>query len=393
MSRVLLCLFAALAGSAFAARADSADDGRCREPINRNFPSASPGDVGLSAERLLRLNEFLEAGTYDVRGLLILRNCKLVFERYKEGVARDDNHTMYSVTKSISATLVGELLYRGTLTSIDATIADLVPKPRQLSQDDWAKAQRMTLKNVMQMSSGITYTHDPVNNPIYALDTDRLALALSPRLVAEPGTRFNYSDGDVSITGAVIAAAANQTLYSFAKEALFDPLQMYNHDWRYADRAGRYPGGWGLRLRPMDMLKIGQLYIQNGVWNGRRLFDAGFPDLAWTQGPSKRYALHWWIGGAAEARGTPYFLADGVKGQKIYVFPTLHLVAAVTASLPDAEDKTVNALVVGALTDAADHRTITGKSDAANALKERQRRGFMGETRVFQQEQDRPRAP
>ena len=64
-------------------------------------------------------------------------------------------------------------------------------------------------------------------------------------------------------------------------------MQMSNHDWGFVDRAGRYPGGWGLRLRPMDMAKVGQLYLQRGDWNGRRIFDANFVDLAWEPGPNK----------------------------------------------------------------------------------------------------------
>jgi CubicO group peptidase (beta-lactamase class C family) len=377
---------------ALSARAE-AGDGFCRDVVGRDFSSASPVDVGLSPERLLALNDALEKEKYEIRSLLIQRDCKLVFERYKEGVSRNDNHSLYSVTKSFSATLVGELLYQGKLASVDKPIADLVPKPWWFSQENWEKARRITLKNVMQMSSGLAYKHDPVNTPIYALTADRFSVALSPDLAAEPGTKFNYSDGDVSITGAVIAAVADKDLYRFAREALFDPLQMYNYDWWFKDDAGRYPGGWGLHLRPMDMVKLGQLYIQRGEWNGRRYFAADFPDIAWAHGPSKLYALHWWIGSAAEAGDIPYFVADGFKGQKIYVFPTLHLVAAVTASMPNPEVQAVNALIVGALVGAAQEGSAQTTNEVMAAIKDRQARGFNGDLRVFQEDQDRPRRP
>jgi len=298
---------------------------------------------------------------------------------------------MYSVTKSVTATLVGALLYQQTLRSIDLPVAELMQKPGSISRDDWKKAQRITLRHVMQMSSGLAYENNPTGHPIYKLSQDRFAVALSPELIAEPGTRFNYSDGDATITGAVVAAVANTNLYSFAKTTLYDPLQMTNHDWWFTDAAGRYPGGWGLRLRPMDMAKVGQLYLQKGDWNGRVIFDSIFVALAWEPGPNKAYALHWWIGSAAQAQGVPYFAASGFKGQRIFVFPTLRLVVAMTASLPDTEARAISSLVVGAVVKAAKDGAAADTNDAPAILVARQKRGFQGETRIAQEEQDAPR--
>ncbi len=322
----------------------SADGGSCQSTVGKDFLPASPAEVGLSPEVLLRLNRELDEGLHDIRSLLIVRDCKLVFERYREGIGRDHNHTIYSVTKSIAATLVGALLLQGKLKSIDVSVSEVVSKPWWFRENDWKKAERITLKNVMQMSSGLVHKFDPGNNLIYASSVDRFAVALSSKFEAEPGTRYQYSDGDASITGAVVAAATDHTLYRFARDVLFDPLQMVNHDWISMDRVGRYPGGWGLRLRPMDMAKIGQLYLQNGEWNGRKVFGPDFRDLAWTSGVNKSYALHWWIGSSPEAKGVAYSVAVGNKGQYIYVFPSLRLVAVLTASLPGVEVRRVNSL-------------------------------------------------
>ena len=368
-----------------------ANSGGCQQAVGKDFLPASPADVGLSPDRLLKLNDALDAGTYDIRSLLIVRDCKLVFERYKDGIGREHNQTIYSVTKSITATLVGALLTQGKLKSVDVTISDLMSKPWSLREDDWKKAQCITLRNVMQMSSGLAYKHDPARHPIYALNLDRFATALSPEFIAEPGTRFNYSDGDVSLTGAMVAAAADKNLYGFAKDVLFEPLQMSNYDWWFRDRAGRYPGGWGLRLRPMDMAKIGQLYLQNGEWNGRRIFDADFRTMAWAPGVSKFYGLHWWIGSAPEAKSERYFFARGVKSQRIFIFPALRLVVVLTASLPGAEERKVNGLIVGALVDAFDQSSAADVSGTLAALAAVQKKGFRGKTRVFQSDQDSPR--
>lgn len=385
----LLPLFLSLVSG----RAVLAQDGRCTETVGRDFPVGSPSKVGLSAERLLHLNDALEAGKFDIRGLLILRECQLVFERYKEGIDRQNNHSVYSVTKSFSSTLVGALLHQGKLRSVDTLISNLVDKPSQLPQEKWQKAQQITLRNVMQMSSGIAYTHQPSNpnHPIYAISADRFQVALSADLVAKPGAVFNYSDGDVSVTGAVIAQTARQDLYGFARATLFDPMQMQRHDWMFVDAVGRYPGGWGLRLRPMDMLKLGQLYLQLGEWNGRRIFDQDYVKLATAPGVSASYGLHWWIGTSPQYRATPYFFADGLKGQRIYVFPTLHIVTAMVASLTGEEERTVTSLVVGEIIAAAKKGAVEDAKDAAAALMRRQALGFNGQTNVEQREQDNPR--
>jgi len=364
--------------------------GRCAEPVGRDLPSGSPADLALAPRRLVQLNEALDAGKHDIRALLIVRDCRVAFERYKDGLSREDNHALYSVTKSVSATLAGILLHQGRLRSLDAPIATLVSKPSFMSLDTWAKAERITFKNVMQMSSGLDYKSDPTRHPIYAVNIDRLAMALSPGFVADPGTRYNYSDGDASITGAVVASVADKNLYRFAREALFDPLQMANHDWPYPDSAGRTPGGWALRLRPMDMAKLGQLYIQKGEWNGQRLFDAEFLDQAWMPGSVSFYALHWWIGNAREANGTPYFYANGLKGQRIFVFPTLRVAVALSSSLPLAEVRAVDTLIVTAIVEATGSKGPVTE-DALDVLKQFQNRGFAGETRIAQTDQDRPR--
>src|SRR5688572_5302598 len=97
------------------------------------------------------------------------------------------------------------------------------------------------------MASGLEYHEDPYSHPIYGV-ADRLQFALGPALVHEPGQRYNYSNGDASIADAVVAAAAGTDLLSYGSEVLFAPLGFKNVEWWFRDKAGRYPGGWGLRL-------------------------------------------------------------------------------------------------------------------------------------------------
>jgi CubicO group peptidase (beta-lactamase class C family) len=362
-------------------------DGACAAPVGRDFAAASPAEAGLSATRLLQLTEALDTDGYDLRGLLVLRDCRLVYERYKSNVRRDFNHAVYSVTKSVTSTLAGALLHQGRLPGLDLAAAAIVPRPEPIEDAVWARAGRITLRHVMQMASGLDYIHDPTRNPIYSLRIDRFAHALQPEPVAPPGTRFLYSDGDVSITGAIVAAAAGATLHDTARGLLFEPLQMANHDWWYMDRAGRHPGGWGLRLRPMDMLKLGQLYLQDCMWNGRRLCAGGYVQQAWTPGPNSAYGLHWWIG---RAGGRALFSARGFKGQRILVVPDLRLVVAVTATLTGAEERAVDSLLLAAATELTEP-DAAADATAAVRLVELQKTGFRGTTRAVTEDQDTPR--
>lgn len=361
----------------------------CTETVGKDFVPGTPAEAGLSAARLAQMLEALDTARHEVRALLVLRDCKLVIERYKEGLGREYGHTLYSVTKSFNSTLVGALLYQGRLKTVDTPIAEIIPRPDRISDANWAKARQITLKNAMQMASGLEYKHDPCCHPIYDVREDRLAWALTPGFAAAPGTRFLYSDADASISGAAVAALAGRDLLAYAREALFAPLRIDDVEWMFRDRAGRYPGGWGLRLRAMDMLKLGQLYVQGGEWNGRRIFAPEYPALAWTAGPNKAYGLHWWSADPA-VFGTPYYWAQGFKGQRIFVFPEWRMVVAVVASLPGEDEPAVMRIVVRGLVEAL-RAGASADAAADAALKQKQAAGFRGETRVKQDNQDAPR--
>jgi CubicO group peptidase (beta-lactamase class C family) len=362
----------------------------CSQKIEKDFreSTSAPGSL---EEHLLVLNQTLDSAKYDIRALLVLKNCELIFERYKDGFGREHNHAVYSVTKSISSTLVGNLLMQGKIQTIDAPINSLMSKPFGFSSEKWSKTERVTLKNVMQMSSGLSYQHDPMGHPIYDIREDRLSVALTPEFIAGPGSKFYYSDGDATLTGVTIAASANQNLYAFAKGALFEPLGFRNHEWSFMDRVGRYPGGWGLRLRPMDMLKLGKLYLQSGTWNGRKIFDESFVETAFRPGVSRHYGLHWWIGDKEFSKGISYFYANGVKGQRIYVFPDHDVVVALVSSLPWPEERIVATGVVSTVLKSLGTTSQVSPEKLKSDLLVAQSVGFSGETRTPQQDQDRPR--
>src|SRR5262245_57953703 len=180
-----------------ASRPALAQIGACPLTASEDIAPSPPERVGMRSGRLAEAIKSLRGKDRDIHALVVLRNCKVVVELYAENVTRDHNHSLYSVTKSILATLIGVLLKSGKLASLDVSVADVVAASTNLEADKLEKARRIRLKHVMWMASGLEHHEDPFNHPIYGA-ADRLQFALGPTLVHEPGKRYNYSNGDAS---------------------------------------------------------------------------------------------------------------------------------------------------------------------------------------------------
>src|SRR6185436_1314115 len=200
-----------------ASRPALAQIGVCLQSASDEIPTAAPEDVGMRSGRLAEAIKSFRGKDRDIHALVVLRNCKVVIELYAEKVTRDHNHALYSVTKSVLATLVGVLLSSGRLSSLDVSVADIVAAETKLEGHKLEKARRIRIRDVMSMSSGLDYHENPTDHPIYGT-ADRLQFALDPALVHEPGHRYNYSNGDASIADAVVSVAAGKDLLSYANE-------------------------------------------------------------------------------------------------------------------------------------------------------------------------------
>ena len=221
------------------------------------------------------------------------------------------------------------------------------------------------------------------------MENDRLFEAIKPPLVQAPGARFNYSDGDATLYGAAIASAGKADLLSLARAILFTPMNFGRHEWNYRDREGRYPGGWSMRLRAMDTAKLGQLYLQKGQWDDRQIMTEAFRQSVWTAGPSLSYGLGWWISTDQELAGTPMYMANGWKGQRVFVYPKLNMVVSVISSLPGPEEREMTA-TVSRLAARAGQAGYRPDPVAEEKLAAAVSRGFRGTLRVDQQAQDVP---
>lgn len=363
-------LFAPALALARVPRAPAADmpPANCGSPadLHDGWTVAAPAQQGLDPKLTCAIGPRLEKMTdADANGVVIVRRGVLVYEHYFTGkdqrwpelhrgelprdVAHDAStlHDLQSITKSVVAILVGIAFDRGWLENIDAPVLPFFPQYAELSTPD---KERITLRNLLAMTSGLLWpafavSYDDPSNIARRMwgAPDPYRFVLAQPLEAAPGTQWNYDGGGVELLGAILKKISGRPLDRLAKEVLFDPLGI--KDWEWARLANGEPAAsWGLRLRPRDLAKIGQIVLNHGAWDGQQIVSASWieemtaPHLppGWlleTAGASS-YGYLWWLGHASIDNREPDWVGGfGYGGQRLYVAAGQALVVAVTAGL------------------------------------------------------------
>jgi CubicO group peptidase (beta-lactamase class C family) len=299
-------------------------------------------------------------GTYpDVRAIAVHHKGALVLEEYFYGFERDRPHQMRSLTKSVISLLAGAAVDRGLLRADEPVVARLGytsianPDPRK---------DRITLTDLLSNQSGLACDdHDGASpgNEVKLYDADDWPkVFVDLPVLAEPGTTGRYCSFGFKTAGRIIELAAGKPLTEFAQEILFAPLDISPAQWRWTfvlDRSQRNAFGQ-IYLRPRDMLKLGLLIHQRGVWQGRRVISESWIDAAvakQSRVDDSDYGLgiwHRWYG-VPTANGTQRvetIMLSGNGGQKVYVVPSLELVVVFTGGSFNVESP-VNTLMARVL--------------------------------------------
>ncbi|PQO41070.1 serine hydrolase domain-containing protein [Blastopirellula marina] len=303
-----------------------------------DFPQAPPRTQGIQAKRLREMSQWVRAEQHDVRAMLVVRRGKLVFEWYAAGVTRDHNHNVFSVTKSVVATLAGAAIQQGKLSGVDVTLAELFPDAKYLAKDP-IKAN-ITLGQLLSMQAGLPVTrgNKPKQDPQRILfdrvhsAADRGRFVLRLPLESKPGEKFIYNNNEPQLVASALQQAYGTDIRQIGHQLLFDPLKFQNVGWLFPDQTGQYPGGYGLRLRAIDMAKLGQLYLQQGTWNSEAILSEPWCQKATSDQTGTGYGYFWW--NAPGSDGQQPFSAKGVRGQRIYVDPQKELIFVVASDLP-----------------------------------------------------------
>lgn len=315
----------------------------------------SPQDAGLSAEELALLESRLSSETPLLSAFLIVRDGKLVYERYAGGYEADAPLHVWSVSKSLTGMAVGLALEEGLLESLDQTIGELIPTRIPAGADP--RVAGITIEHLLTMTAG--WAWDSRINFARAAETDRLELMMLRPFQCQPGSCFEYDSGCSNILAAIIEEVSGQHMADYLQSRIFAPLGIERPDWIVTgDDVNR--GGGGAYLTPRQMAKVGQLALQEGMWEGESLIDAAWLEVSTVAQSSGEsflsganigtgdYGYHWWIATPAEFGG---FAAMGYGGQLIYVVPDLDLVIVTAYADADPERPDLQQRVVPIIED------------------------------------------
>ncbi|MCB9758427.1 MAG: serine hydrolase [Alphaproteobacteria bacterium] len=312
----------------------------------------APGAHGLDEDALCALVDELRAGDIPmVDSLHVIRGGVLVVDEvfrteiteYDFGLNTDlEVHTLQSATKSVVNALIGVGVRRGELGGVDDRLLAYFPEYGALENPDPRK-DAWTIEDFLTMQSGLDWDEwgapwgDPDNDlwTTYVSASDYTRALLDHPLVNDPGTGFTYCTICSYALGKLVQNAADVPLADYADAQLFDPLGITTDLWVLTPE--RIPNmGGGLLLSGRDMARFGQLYLQDGVWDGERLLPEGWVAETITEhvsfdGPlgslGRGYGYHWWL---EDLDDGGIYAAQGYGGQVIYVWPAQDAVIVFT---------------------------------------------------------------
>lgn len=343
------------------------------------WPVSDPGSEGLNAKPLADLETAIEEGVYAyIDRLLIVRNGKIVvdsefvhdYDSISVGHASTlgcgadtcetaaeessaynylhpsthpyyqgrDVHSLQSITKSVASTLIGVALSRGEIASLETPILPFFAANYDISGVD-PRLHRATLEDLLTMRTGIEWheTDRPMDSTNTTLQlewsSDWIQFTLDQPSNAEPGKMWSYNSGGSHLMSGLIKMATGKFIDEYAEEHLFAPLGIEDYHWKKTPKGFPDTEG-GLYLEATDLAKIGQLYLQGGMWNGQRILDQDFVTSAvgiqvldvYPNGWD--YGYQWW---RLDSGSTEIWAGLGFGGQYLVILPQHQIVGVVNS--------------------------------------------------------------
>lgn len=271
-----------------------------------------------------------------LRSCLIYQQEKIIFEHFRHNATQHELAKINSCTKSFLSALICIALDQGIFPPLDTKLCDCL-SIEGLEGEDWRRS--ITIRHLLTMSGGWKWEEFGGANsfPQMTRSQNWVDFALGQARAVPPGEVMEYNSGSSQILSRLLAEAVGGSIASFAQDYLFGPLGIDQFHWEQ-DPQGIHTGGFGLSLRPVDLLNFGILYLQQGKWKGQQLISAALavdsvqPAITVNAPWSGSYAWHWWCD-SFEKEGKPsfnYFYARGYGGQFVYVIPGLETVVVLT---------------------------------------------------------------
>jgi len=368
MKTILITLLTLLVSTS--CRNDSSDNYSYKPPefINDGLQVGHLKDAGIDMQMIIKAAERIKEGKYgEVHSMLIYKDDRLVFEDYYEGHTyqwdapghygdyvkwnRNMQHCIHSDSKSFTSLCIGIAIDKGFIKSVNQSIFDYLPGYEHYNKDG---KEKITIEHLLTMTSGLDWEEWKIS--LSSIENDQIAIwfnedgpinyVLRKPLVAVPGTRFNYSGGDIQLLAEILKNAAGMKLDAFSKKYLFEPLDITNFDWWLVFPSGEIQAAGGLKLTPREMVKIGDMMLKKGVIDGNRIISEEWIDKCATPYSGNTnirvpgedlgktgYGYTWWNKSFKyKGKSIDWLFALGWGGQKIVIIPELDMVLAFTGA-------------------------------------------------------------
>jgi CubicO group peptidase (beta-lactamase class C family) len=310
------------------------------------WPTARAHDVGLDESRLAAFVHEIEQtnpvapNAPAIHSLLVARHGKLVLEEYFAGYDATRVHDLRSASKTFTSVMLGVAMHQGKSIGPDTRVYSSFPNTDHLVAADPRRAQ-ITLGNLLTHSSGLACDDNDDTSPgnedrmqSQSEQPDWYRYTLELPVLHQPGTLYAYCSAGLNLAAGVIAHATQSWLPAFFDRNIAQPLEI-DHYAINLTPTGQMYGGGGVRLRPRDLLKFGQLYLNGGTWNGHRIVDRSWVETSTAHqidnaSGSDGFAWHRFT---LEANGRDYqeYEASGNGGQFLIVVPELDITIVITA--------------------------------------------------------------
>lgn len=310
------------------------------------WAAANAGDEGLNVGLLESMMSFIHNAGQDeyLRNILIIRNNRLVFEEYFQGVQKNSLSHLQSATKSVVSAIFGIAVANGSVGSVGDALFDYFPEYQHLNNPDKAG---VTLQHVLSMTPGFDWNE--ISTPVNGEENDNVAAhrsnnfieyLLKKDIVTDPGTAWYYNSGCPMLLAGIVRNQAGIHIDEFAAQYLFGPMGIQSLRWEYQSDGLPLATG-GLWMRARDSAKFGQLFLDGGTWDGQQLIPESWVTASWTgyspQDPGEEYGYLWWM---REQEGHRFWFASGYGGQLIVMVPDEEIVIVINADYSSDPNET-----------------------------------------------------
>jgi len=313
--------------------------------------TVAPAAVGISAERLGQMEQAIKVGDFkEITSVLIARRGKLAYERYFDGDGVDGLRNTRSATKTITGMLIGAAIDRHLIPSASAHVLDYLQDKLPLENPDPRKSE-ITIEDFLTMSSLLecddenSFSRGNEERMYLVEDWAKFTLDLpirgfpdwQPKPKDSPyGRSWSYCTAGPTTLGVVLERAVKRPVPDFAREVIFAPLGITSVKWQFQPTGTTMTGG-GLQLRSRDLLKLGQLYLDDGIWNGHQIISSEWVKESLRPHANARedtdYGYLWWLQTFhSKTRSVRSYGMYGTGGNKVFVFPNDALVIVITTT-------------------------------------------------------------